>query len=203
MKVIGLTGSIGMGKSTTAQMFRDLGIPVYDADAEVHALYRGEAVPVVEALFPGTTQGGVVDRAELSKRVLSDNSALATLEAAIHPLLRSREQRFLADARASHAPFAILDIPLLYETGGEDRVDGVIVVTADPEEQQRRVLARPGMTIEKFRAILARQVPDAAKRQNADFVIDTGRGMQDARRQVEEIAEQIGSGVWRPAKTLR
>jgi dephospho-CoA kinase len=203
MKVIGLTGSIGMGKSTTAQMFRDLGIPVYDADAEVHALYRGEAVPVVEALFPGTTQGGVVDRAELSKRVLSDNSALATLEAAIHPLLRSRELRFLADARASHASFAILDIPLLFETGGKDRVDGVIVVTAEPAEQEKRVLARPGMTVEKFRAILARQVPDAAKRQHADFVIDTGRGMQDARRQVEEIAGQIGSGVWRPAKTLR
>lgn len=203
MKVIGLTGSIGMGKSTTAQMFRDLGIPVYDADAEVHALYRGEAVPVVEALFPGTTQGGMVDRAELSKRVLADKAALARLETAIHPLLRSREQRFLDDARASHASFAILDIPLLFETGGEDRVDGVIVVTAEPQEQLRRVLARPGMTDQKFRAILARQVPDAAKREQADFVIDTGRGMEDARRQVKEIAEQIGSAVWRPDKSPR
>jgi dephospho-CoA kinase len=203
MNVIGLTGSIGMGKSTTAQMFRDLGIPVYDADAEVHALYRGEAAAVVEALFPGTTQDGVVDRTELSKRVLADHSALGRLEAAIHPLLRSREQKFLADARASHAPFAILDIPLFYETGGEDRVDAVIVVTADPEEQQRRVLARPGMTIEKFRAILARQIPDATKRQRADFVIHTGGGMQDARKQVQNIVEQIGSGSWRPAKSPR
>jgi dephospho-CoA kinase len=198
MKVIGLTGSIGMGKSTTAQMFRDLGIPVYDADAAVHELYRGEAVPVVEALFPDTTRDGVVDRAALSQRVLADQPALKRLEAAIHPLVRSKEESFLSKARASDAPFAILDIPLLYETGGEARVDGVIVVTADADEQERRVLARPGMTIEKFRAILARQVPDATKRIRADFVIDTGHGMDNARRQVGEIASQIRSGSWRP-----
>jgi dephospho-CoA kinase len=191
-----------MGKSTTAQMFRDLGTPVYDADDAVHELYRGEAVPVVEALFPGTTRDGIVDRTALSQRVLADSAALKRLETAVHPLVRSKEKRFLAEAEASDAPFVILDIPLLYETGGEERVDGVIVVTADAEEQERRVLARPGMTAEKFRAILARQVPDATKRMRADFVIDTGHGMEDARRQVNEIAGKIRSGSWQPRKKI-
>lgn len=194
MKVYALTGSIGMGKSTTAAMFRDLGIPVHDADAAVHALYAGRAVPVVEALFPGTTRDGVVDRALLSGRVIGNEEAMRKLEEAVHPLVREEEARFLREAKAAGAPFVILDIPLLFEKGGESRVDGVIVVTADAAEQRRRVLARPGMSPEKFEAILARQTPDAQKRARAHFIVTTDNGIEDARRQVEAIAERLRAG---------
>lgn len=194
MRVYALTGSIGMGKSTTAAMFRDLGIPVHDADAAVHALYAGRAVPVVEALFPGTTRDGVVDRALLSTRVIGNEAAMRSLEEVVHPLVREEEARFLREAKAAGAPFVILDIPLLFEKGGEKRVDGVIVVTADAAEQRRRVLARPAMTPEKFEAILARQTPDAQKRARADFIVTTDNGIDDARRQVEAIVEKLRGG---------
>ena len=194
MKVYALTGSIGMGKSTTAAMFREFGIPVHDADAAVHALYAGRAVPVVEALFPGTTRDGVVDRALLSARVIGNEAAMRSLEEVVHPLVREEEARFLREAKAAGAPFVILDIPLLFEKGGESRVDGVIVVTADAQEQRRRVLARPGMTAEKFEAILARQTPDAQKRARADLIVTTDNGLDDARRQVEAIVNVLRGG---------
>jgi dephospho-CoA kinase len=198
MKVLALTGSIGMGKSTTAAIFRDLGIPVHDADAAVHALYSGRAAPVVESLFPGTTREGVVDRALLSAHVIGNEAAMRKLEAAIHPMVREEEAAFLRSASASNVPFVILDIPLLFEKGGENRVDGVIVATAGADEQRRRVLSRPGMSAEKFEAILARQTPDAQKRAKADFIVDTGEGMDAARAQVAQIVARIRSGEWQP-----
>jgi len=198
MKVLALTGSIGMGKSTTAAMFRELGIPVHDADAAVHLLYSGRAAPVVEALFPGTTRNGAVDRALLSAKVIGNEAAMRKLEAAIHPMVREEEAAFLRSASASGVPFVILDIPLLFEKGGESRVDGVIVVTAPPGEQRRRVLSRPGMSQEKFEAILARQTPDAQKRAKADFIVDTGNGLDAARAQVGQIVSRIRSADWHP-----
>lgn len=187
MIVVGLTGSIGMGKSTTAQMFEEEGVPVHDSDRAVHGLYAGKAAPLVEDAFPGTTVEGKVDRERLAARVLGDAAALKRLEAIVHPLVRAEADAFLQRARDSHAPIAVLDIPLLYETGGEGRVDRVVVVSAPAEIQRERVLARPGMTVEKFEAILAKQVPDAEKRRRADFVIDTGRGLDGAREQVRAI----------------
>jgi dephospho-CoA kinase len=187
MIVVGLTGSIGMGKSTTAQMFEEEGVPVHDSDRAVHGLYAGKAAPLVEEAFPGTTVEGKVDRERLAARVLGDAAALKRLEAIVHPLVRAEADAFLQRARDSHAPIAVLDIPLLYETGGEGRVDRVVVVSAPAEIQRERVLARPGMTVEKFEAILAKQVPDAEKRRRADFVIDTGRGLDGAREQVRAI----------------
>ena len=193
MIVLGLTGSIGMGKSTTAKMFADAGVPVHDSDETVHRLYAGKAAPLVEAAFPGTTVAGVVDRAKLSARVLGDAAALKRLEAIIHPLVRADADAFLARHRAAGAPLAVLDIPLLFETGGRGRVDKVVVVTASPEVQRERVLARPGMSEEKLASILAKQVPDADKRRQADFIIDTGQGLEAARAAVEAIvAELIG-----------
>lgn len=194
MKVYALTGSIGMGKSTTAAMFREHGIPVHDADATVHVLYAGRATPLIEELFPGTTRDGVVDRALLSARVVGNEDAMRRLEALVHPMVRDEEARFLRDAKNAGAPFVILDIPLLFEKGGEKRVDGVIVVTADAAEQRRRVLSRPGMTAEKFEAILARQTPDAQKRSRADFIVTTDKGLDDARRQVGEIVGRLRQG---------
>lgn len=187
MIIVGLTGSIGMGKSTTADMFREEGVPVHDADAAVHQLYCGRAAPLIEAEFPGTTVKGVVDRERLSSVVLGRPEALKRLESIVHPLVRQVEQEFLDRHRREGAPLVVLDIPLLYESGGEKRVDKVLVVTADPEEQKRRVLSRPGMTEEKFRAILARQVPDSEKRSRADFLVDTGLGMDHARSAVRQI----------------
>lgn len=198
MIILGLTGSIGMGKSTTATMFADLGIPVHDADASVHALYSGKAVPVIETIFPGTTEDGAVDRKKLGERVLGDPQAMKKLEAAIHPLVREEEMAFLENARSDGADIVLLDIPLLFETGGSARVDGVVVVTAPPEVQRERVLARPGMTEDKFEAIRARQTPDAEKRERADFLVDTSRGMDDARQQVRDIVETIRGGEWKP-----
>jgi dephospho-CoA kinase len=193
MIVLGLTGSIGMGKSTTARMFADLGVPVNDADAVVHALYEGEAIAPIEAAFPGSTKAGVVDRKELSRQLNEDSALFKTLEAIVHPLVRAREQEFLARHRDGGAPFVVLDIPLLFETGGEARVDAVVVVTCDPQIQKERVMKRPGMTKEKFALLLSRQVPDVQKRAKADYIIDTGKGLDSARQDVEAIARTLSS----------
>lgn len=187
MIVLGLTGSIGMGKSTTAQMFIDRGVPVYSADETVHRLYSGRAVPLIENAFPGTTGCGTVDRDSLSRAVLGNPEALKKLESIIHPLVREEEQAFLKSAEETGAAFAVLDIPLLFETGGESRVDRVLVVTAPAEVQRERVLSRPGMTETKINAILQRQLPDAEKRLRADFVIDTSRGLDAARADVDAV----------------
>lgn len=191
MWVLGLTGSIGMGKSATAQMFRALGVPVHDADASVHALYRGAAVAPVEAAFPGVARDGVIDRAALGARVLGDAEAMKRLEAIVHPLVRNAEREFLAAARNKGAHLVVLDIPLLYETGGEKRCDGVAVVSAPAAVQRERVLARPGMDEARFAAILARQLPDVEKRARAHFVIDSGAGFAFAQRQVDDIIRAL------------
>jgi dephospho-CoA kinase len=191
MLIIGLTGSIGMGKSTTLQMFADEGVPVYDADAAVHAVYSGSAVPVVEAAFPGTTADGKVDRQKLSQRVLGNPEALKKLEQIVHPLLGAHRQKFMEDAEKSGAPIVLMDVPLLFETGGEKRMDAVVVVTAPAELQRQRVLARENMTTEKLDAILARQTPDAEKRKRADFVVDTSRGLDPVRADVRDILAKV------------
>ncbi|MCV9967357.1 dephospho-CoA kinase [Pararhizobium sp. BT-229] len=193
MMILGLTGSIGMGKSTTAKMFADLGVPVNDADAVVHSLYQGEAVGPIEAKFPGATRDGVVDRAELSRQ-LSENPALfPALEAIVHPLVRGKENDFLKFHRAAGAPLVVLDIPLLFETNAEARVDAVAVVTCDPEIQRERVMKRPGMTEEKFALILSRQVPDQEKRAKADYIIDTSGELDSTRAQVAVIVQTLTS----------
>ncbi|TPN25657.1 dephospho-CoA kinase [Mesorhizobium sp. B2-3-3] len=191
MIVLGLTGSIGMGKSTTARMFAEAGVPVHDSDETVHRLYAGKAAPLVEAAFPGTTSAGGVDRARLGARVLGDAAALKRLEAIIHPLVRADADAFLARHRNAGESIAVLDIPLLFETGGRNRVDKVVVVTAPAEIQRQRVLARPGMTEEKLASILAKQVPDAEKREMADFIIDTGLGLDAARAAVAAIIAEL------------
>lgn len=184
---LGLTGSIGMGKSTTAQMFLEAGIPVHDSDAAVHELYRGAAAPLIEAAFAGTVFDGIVDRAALSKQVIGDSAALTRLEAIIHPLVADHEQRFVDAHAASGAPLIVLDIPLLFEVGGTDRVDQILVVTAPPDTQRERVLARQGMTEEKYLGLLTRQMPDLEKRRRADFIIDTSLGMDCARAKVDNL----------------
>ena len=193
MIVLGLTGSIGMGKSTTAKMFVEAGVPVHDSDAAVHRLYAGAAAPLVEAAFPGTTVDGAVDRAKLSSAVLGNPSAIKRLEKIVHPLVRADANAFVEDNRGRGSPLVVLDIPLLFETGGRNRVDRVVVVTAPADIQRQRVLARPGMTAAKFAAILANQVPDAEKRRQADFIIDTGKGMDAARREVHRIIDALTS----------
>ncbi len=189
MKIVALTGSIGMGKSTTAVMFAEEGVPVHDADAEVHSLYDvgGAAVARIEAAFPGVVRDGKVDRAALSHKVVGDTAALKQLESIVHPLIGESRAAFFDAARKAGKDIVLLDVPLLYETGGETRVDAVVVVSAPPQDQRVRVLARDGMTAEKFDAILARQTPDAEKRRRADFVIDTGRGLEAARDQVRKV----------------
>jgi dephospho-CoA kinase len=187
MIVLGLTGSIGMGKSTTAKLFVEAGVPVYDADATVHKVYEGEAAPAIEAAFPGTTVDGKVDRAKLSARVVQDPAAIRQLEQIVHPMLRSYHQKFLEDAERSGAPVAVVDVPLLFETGGEKRVDAVVVVTTSPENQRERILARGTMTHEALNAILARQMPDAEKRRRADFVVDTAHGLDPVRARIRDI----------------
>ncbi len=196
MIVLGLTGSIGMGKSTTALMFKDNGVAVYDADATVHNLYSGIAAPLIEAAFPGTTDKSGVDRNKLAKFVVGNEQQMRKLEEIIHPLVRREEEAFLSKAKTGGAKIVVLDIPLLFETGGEKRVDGIVVVTAPQTIQRQRVLARDGMSEEKFAAILARQYPDEEKRQKADFIIDTSRGMESARIEVAAIIKQVQSGVW-------
>lgn len=184
---LGLTGSIGMGKSTTAQMFVDAGVPVHDSDATVHALYAGKAAPLIEAAFPGTVRDGVVDRTLLGDRVLGKPDELERLEAIVHPLVAETESQFVDAARASNAPLVVLDIPLLFETEAFGRVDKVLVVTAPEKVQRERVLARPGMTEARFDAILARQVPDRTKRARADFIIDTSLGLDCASGKVADL----------------
>ena len=191
MIVLGLTGSIGTGKSTTAAMFRALGVPVHDADAAVHDLYRTDAVAPVVEQFPEALRDGVIDRKALSAILAQSPEQFGVLEAIIHPLVRAREKAFLDGERKRGSPLVLLDIPLLYETGGEVRVDKVAVVTCDAQTQRQRVLARPGMTEEKFALILSRQMPDAEKRRRADFLIDTGKGLEAAREQVEEIMAKL------------
>jgi dephospho-CoA kinase len=187
MRVLGLTGSIGMGKSTTAKLFAEAGVPVYDADATVHMIYQGEAAPAIEAAFPGTTVGGKVDRNRLSAQLVQDPAAIRRLEQIVHPMLRAYHQKFLEDAEQSGAPVAVVDVPLLFETGGEKRVDAVVVVTTDPDIQRQRVLARDNMTSAMLDAILARQLPDPEKRRRADFVVDTSDGLDPVRERIQEI----------------
>jgi dephospho-CoA kinase len=191
MLILGLTGSIGMGKSTTAKLFAEAGVPVYDADATVHEVYAGEAAPAIEAAFPGTTIDGKVDRAKLSAKVLHDPAAIRQLEQIVHPMLRSYYQKFLEDAERSGAPVAVMDVPLLFETGGEKRVDAVAVVTTSPENQRERILARGTMTPEAFDSILARQLPDAEKRKRADFIVDTSHGLEPVRAQIRDILAEV------------
>ena len=193
MFILGLTGSLGMGKSTTARFFAEEGVPVHDADAGVHRLYDGEAAAAIEAAFPGTTVGGKVDRDKLAARVLGDAAALKRLEAIVHPLVQEVERRLLAEAQARGETVAVLDIPLLFETGGQDRVDAVVVVSAPPEVQRSRALERPGMTVDKLDAILAKQMPDHEKQRRADFVVDTSRGFEAARAQVRAILDAVAT----------
>jgi dephospho-CoA kinase len=191
MIVIGLTGSIGMGKSTTAAMFADAGIPVNDSDRNVHTLYSGKAVSPIEDAFPGTTSNGTVDRQKLSEELKKNPANFKVLEDIVHPLVREMERDFLANQKASGQDIIILDIPLLFETGADKRVDKIVVVSCDPDIQKERVLKRPGMTEEKFAMILSRQTPDTVKRARADFVIDTGNGMDAARQRVDEIIHNL------------
>jgi dephospho-CoA kinase len=197
MIVVGLTGSIGMGKSTTAQMFADAGAPVYDADAEVRRLYApgGAAVPLIEAAFPGVVRDGAVDRGLLAERVLGNPEALARLNGLVWPLMGAARAEFFERARATNAGVVVLDIPLLLETGGEKNVDVVVVASAPADMQRERVLARAGMTAEKFEAILAAQMPDEDKCARADYVVDTSHGLEPARRQVEEILTALREGA--------
>jgi dephospho-CoA kinase len=195
MIVLGLTGSIGMGKSTAARMFLEAGVPVHDSDETVHRLYSGKAAPLIEQRFPGTTLNGMVDREKLAKKVLGDPRALKELEAIVHPLVRDDETIFIEQQRRKGAPLVVLDIPLLFEVGAEGRVDKIAVVSAPAGIQWERVMARPGMTEAKFEAILKKQVPDAEKRRRADYVIDSGRGLEPARLAVERIIEELANGA--------
>ena len=191
MRILGLTGSIGMGKSTTAKLFTEAGVPVYDADAAVHKIYEGEAAPAIEAAFPGTTVDGRVDRAKLSAKVVHDPAAIKQLEQIVHPMLGASRQKFLAAAEQSGVPVVVMDIPLLFETGGEKRVDAVVVVSTSPEAQRERILARGTMTSEALDGILARQLPDAEKRQRADFVVDTSHGLDPVRTAIRDILAEV------------
>jgi dephospho-CoA kinase len=191
MFIIGLTGSVGMGKSATARLFSEFGVPVHDADAVVHRLYEGEAVGAIEHAFPGTVRDGKVDRGKLAGDVLNDPTALAQLEGIVHPLVRAAEDELIAAAQRRGQGTVVLDIPLLFETGAEKRVNAVVVVTAAPDIQRERVLARRGMTMQKLESILARQMPDSEKRRRADFVVDTSKGFDAAREQVRAILDAI------------
>jgi dephospho-CoA kinase len=191
MLILGLTGSIGMGKSTTAKLFAEAGVPVYDADAAVHKIYEGEAAPAIEAAFPGTTVDGKVDRTRLSAQVVHNPDAMKQLEQIVHPMLGASRKKFFEDAEATGAPVVVVDIPLLFETGGEKRVDAVVVVTTTPEAQRERVLARGTMDEARFDAILARQLPDAEKRKRADFVVDTSDGLGPVRARIKDILAEV------------
>jgi dephospho-CoA kinase len=189
--VLCLTGSLGMGKSKTAQFFADAGVPVHDSDAVVHALYEGEAAPTIESAFPGSTTDGKVDRTKLAKMVLGDAAALARLEAIVHPLVGAARDKFLAEARARGAPVVVIDVPLLFETAGERGCDAVVVVSAPAEMQRRRAFERPGMTEDKFAALIAKQMPDADKRRRADFIVDSSKSFDHARAQVRDILRAV------------
>jgi dephospho-CoA kinase len=191
--ILGLTGSLGMGKSTAARFFAEAGVPVHDADAVVHQLYEGEAVNAIEAAFPDTTSDGKVDRNKLAARVLGNDAALRRLEGIVHPLVQASERRLLQAAEAGGDKVVVLDIPLLFETGADTRVDAVVVVSAPAEVQRARVLARPGMTEDKLAAILAKQMPDAEKRRRADFIVDTSRGFEPARAQLRAILDAVAT----------
>jgi dephospho-CoA kinase len=193
MFILGLTGSLGMGKSTTAKFFAEEGVPVHDADAAVHRLYEGEAVQTIETAFPGTTSNGKVDREKLGQRVLGNETAIRKLEAIVHPMVRAAEERFLAESERKGAKVAVLDIPLLFETGAETRCDAVVVVSAPVELQRTRAFERPGMSEQKFQAILANQMSDAEKRARADFIVDSGHGFEHARAQVREILRRVSN----------
>lgn len=199
MLVVGLTGSIGMGKTAVAGHLDSRGIPVLDSDRVVHSLYTGEAVPEIEAEFPGTTANGIVDRALLSTALLATEGGFTRLEGLIHPLVRRVQWRFLQEEEARGAPLAVLDIPLLFETGGNALMDVTIVVSAPASHQASRVLARPGMTAQKLEAIRARQLPDAEKRARADFIVDTGVSWEETRREVDKLLESLGG---RPGKAM-
>jgi dephospho-CoA kinase len=196
--VLGLTGSLGMGKSTTAKMFAEAGVPVHDSDAVVHALYQGEAVPAIEQAFPGATAGGKIDRTKLAAMVVNDKAALARLEAIVHPLVSASTDKFLAETAARGAPVVVLDIPLLFETAQDDRCDAIVVVSAPVDIQRARAFERSGMTEEKFAALLAKQTPDAEKRRRADFIVDSGQGFDRARAQVRDILRAVANMPRRP-----
>jgi dephospho-CoA kinase len=189
--ILCLTGSLGMGKSTAARFFAEAGVPVHDSDATVHALYEGEPVPLIEQAFPGSVTGGKVDRTALAAMVLNDSAALARLEAIVHPLVFASREKFLAEATARGVPIIVLDVPLLFETAADHRCDAVVVVSAPPEVQRRRAFERPGMTEEKFAAILAKQLPDAEKRRRADFVVDSSQSFDHARTQIRDILQTV------------
>ncbi|KAB2710702.1 dephospho-CoA kinase [Brucella intermedia] len=200
MIILGLTGSIGMGKTTAANMFAEAGVPIYSADDAVHRLYSGRAAPLIEAAFPGSVENGSVNREKLSAAVIGKPEALKRLEAIVHPLVREEEEAFRRNAQETGAPLALIDIPLLFETGGDKRVDKIVVVSAPAEVQRTRVLARPGMSEEKLDAILARQTPDAEKRARADFIIDTSGSFDNLRRQINEIIAELSG---KPAVTAQ
>jgi dephospho-CoA kinase len=189
--VLCLTGSLGMGKTTAAKFFAEAGVPVHDSDAVVHALYEGEAAPLIEAAFPGSTSAGQVDRDKLAARVLHDDAALARLEAIIHPLVTASRERFLAEAQARGARVAVVDIPLLFETAAQSRCDAVVVVSAPPEIQRQRALDRPGMTEDKLAALLSKQMPDEEKRRRADFVVDSSQDFDRTRAQIRDILQRV------------
>jgi dephospho-CoA kinase len=191
--VLCLTGSLGMGKSTAANFFAEAGVPVHDSDATVHALYAGEAVPLVERAFPGSTTDGKIDRSKLAAMVISDAEALRRLEAIVHPLVSASRAKFLADAQARGAAIVVFDVPLLFETGAHGNCDAVVVVTAPPELQRQRAFERPGMTEEKFLALLAKQMPDAEKRRRADFIVDSSQAFDHTRAQIRDILKRIAN----------
>src|SRR4051812_1616767 len=193
MFILGLTGSIGMGKSTTANFFRAAGVPVHDSDAVVHRLYEGEAVGPVEAAFPGVTVDGKIDRARLTEKLVGNPDAIRKLEAIVHPLVRAVSERFVAEQAARGARVIVLDIPLLFETGGETRVDAVVVVSAPLDVQRARVLSRDGMTASRFNALLVRQMPDTEKRARAHFLVDSSQSFDSARTQVHGILRAIAA----------
>ena len=196
--VLCLTGSLGMGKSTTAKFFAEAGVPVHDSDAVVHALYEGEAVTLIERAFPGSATGGKIDRDKLAAVVLNDKASLARLEAIVHPLVSASREKFLAEAQARGASVVVLDVPLLFETAAEGRCDAVVVVSAPPEIQRQRAFGRPGMTEDKFAALLDKQMPDAEKRRRADFVVDSSKDFDHARAQIREILRSVANMPRRP-----
>jgi dephospho-CoA kinase len=191
--VLCLTGSLGMGKSTAARFFAEAGVPVHDSDAIVHALYEGEAVAAIARAFPGSTSGGKIDRSKLAALVLNDSAALVRLEAIVHPLVSQARERFLAEQAVKGTPVVVVDVPLLFETGIERGCDAVVVVSTSAEQQRRRVLERPGMSEEKFAAILKKQMPDAEKRRRADFIVDSSGDFDHARAQVRDILRAVAN----------